>query len=211
MKLTFINRMWKTPVVQVLRSGDLVIKMNVKKLFSKTILLLALCPLIISGCKSTQILTDASSARNKPPVTGNVKERYAALLDIPKRQLKNEKLYKFIDEWMGVPYRLGGMNKDGVDCSGFTTLLEKEIFDSTLPRTARQMAENVKRKFEEDLKEGDLVFFDLSGQKFSHVGIYLRNNKFVHASTSKGVIISDLKDPWYYKYFSRCGSVRDKS
>ncbi|HCN82953.1 MAG TPA: glycoside hydrolase, partial [Sphingobacteriaceae bacterium] len=150
------------------------------------------------------MLTDASSARNKPAVSGNVKERYAALLDVRKGELKNEKLYKFIDEWMGVPYRDGGMTKDGVDCSGFTTLLEKEIFDSSLPLTARQMAENVKRKYEEDLKEGDLVFFDLSGQKFSHVGIYLHNNKFVHASTSKGVIISDLKDPWYYKYFSRC-------
>ena len=170
-----------------------------------------MCSVLITGCKSKKILTDASSARNKPAVSGNVKERYAALLDVRKGELKNEKLYKFIDEWMGVPYRDGGMTKDGVDCSGFTTLLEKEIFDSSLPRTARQMAENVKRKYEEDLKEGDLVFFDLSGQKFSHVGIYLHNNKFVHASTSKGVIISDLKDPWYYKYFSRCGSVKDKS
>ena len=70
------------------------------------------------------------------------------------------------------------------------------------------MAEDVKRKFEKDLKEGDLVFFDFDGQKFNHVGIYLQNNKFVHASTSKGVIVSDLKDPWYYKYFSRAGSVK---
>jgi cell wall-associated NlpC family hydrolase len=167
--------------------------------------------LLIASCKPKQILTDASSARNQPRISGNVRERYAALLDVPERKLKNKQLYKFIDEWMGTPYIIGGMSKDGVDCSGFTSILEKEIFDADLPRTARQMAEAVKRKYEEDLKEGDLVFFDLSGQKFSHVGIYLRNNKFVHASTSKGVIISDLKDPWYYKYFSRCGSIRDKS
>jgi cell wall-associated NlpC family hydrolase len=179
--------------------------------FLKIVLLFALCSFLFPACKPKQILTDASSARNKPVVSGNVRERYAALLNVPKRELKNEKLYKFIDEWMGVPYVSGGMNKDGVDCSGFTTVLEKEIFDNNLPRTAKQMAENVKRKYEEELKEGDLVFFDLSGQKFSHVGVYLHNNKFVHASTSKGVIISDLKDPWYYKYFSRCGSVRDKS
>lgn len=100
------------------------------------------------------------------------------------------------------------MDKKGVDCSGFTFLLEKEVFGKDLPRTARTMADKVKRKYERDLEEGDLVFFDFDGQKFSHVGVYLHNNKFVHASTSKGVIISDLKDPWYYKYFSRAGSVK---
>jgi cell wall-associated NlpC family hydrolase len=110
---------------------------------------------------------------------------------------------------MGVPHRSGGMDKKGVDCSGFTTILEKAIYDRVIPRTAKSMAESVKRKYEEDLKEGDLVFFDFQGQKFSHVGVYLHNNKFVHASTSKGVIISDLKDPWYYKYFSRAGSIKD--
>ncbi len=141
-------------------------------------------------------------------VTGSVIERYANLLGIPEKEIRNEKLYKFIDEWMGVPYRAAGMSKHGVDCSGFTTILNKEIYNTTVPRTARQMAESVKRKYEDELKEGDLVFFDLSGQKFSHVGIYLHNNKFVHASTSRGVMISDLKDPWYYNYFSRAGTPK---
>ncbi|MXV15316.1 glycoside hydrolase [Pedobacter sp. HMF7056] len=154
------------------------------------------------------MLTDARDLRNKP-VSGSLKERYAAALNVKEREIDNEKLYKFIDKWMGVPYRANGMDRDGVDCSGFTTLLEKEVFDVSVPRIAKQMAENVKRKYEEDLQEGDLVFFDFSGQKFSHVGIYLKNNKFVHASTSKGVIISDLKDPWYYKYFSRAGSPKN--
>lgn len=100
------------------------------------------------------------------------------------------------------------MDKKGVDCSGFTSLLEQEVYDKTLPRTARLMAESVKRKFENELREGDLIFFDFDGEKFSHVGVYLHNNKFVHASTSRGVIISDMKDPWYYKYFSRAGTVK---
>jgi cell wall-associated NlpC family hydrolase len=100
------------------------------------------------------------------------------------------------------------MDKKGVDCSGFIFLLEKEVFNKDLPRTARTMAEKIKRKYEQDLEEGDLVFFDFDGQKFSHVGFYLHNNKFVHASTSKGIIISDLKDPWYYKYFTRAGSIK---
>lgn len=161
---------------------------------------------LYSSCASKKILTDVSRAA--PARSGSLTERYAALLNVKEKELGNEKLYRFIDGWMGVPHRSGGMDKKGVDCSGFATILEKEIYNKSLPRTARSMAGEVKRKYENQLKEGDLVFFDFDGQKFSHVGVYLHNNKFVHASTSKGVIISDLKDPWYYKYFSRAGSVK---
>lgn len=169
-------------------------------------LLIIVMSLLNASCKSKKIATDVSKAR--PVLKGDLKERYAALLDVKEKDLDNEKLYRFIDSWLGVPHRQGGMDKNGVDCSGFTTLLENEIYERSLPRTASLMAGEVKRKFEEELKEGDLVFFDFEGQKFSHVGVYLQNNKFVHASSSKGVIISNLKDPWYYKYFSRAGSVR---
>ncbi|MDP2413739.1 C40 family peptidase [Daejeonella sp.] len=163
-------------------------------------------PLIYTSCKSKKIITDAS--KSNAISSGSIKERYASLLNVKEKELNNEKLYRFIDSWIGVPHRSGGMDKRGVDCSGFTFLLEKEVYDKDLPRTARTMADKVKRKYEHDLEEGDLVFFDFDGQKFSHVGVYLHNNKFVHASTSKGVIISDLKDPWYYKYFTRAGSVK---
>jgi len=163
-------------------------------------------PLIYTSCKSKKIITGTYKSTSKS--SGTIKERYAALLNVKEKDLDNEKLYRFIDTWIGVPYRNGGMDKEGVDCSGFTSLLTKDIYNKQLPRTARSMAEDVKRKFEKDLKEGDLVFFDFDGQKFSHVGVYLHNNKFVHASTSKGVIISDLKDQWYYKYFSRAGRVK---
>ena len=161
---------------------------------------------IYTSCKSKKIITGTSKSTSKS--SGTIKERYAALLNVKEKNLDNEKLYRFIDNWIGVPYRNGGMDKKGVDCSAFTSLLTNEIYNKQLPRTARLMAEDVKRKFEKDLKEGDLVFFDFDGKKFSHVGVYLHNNKFVHASTSKGVIISDLKDQWYYKYFSRAGSIK---
>lgn len=169
------------------------------------------CFLLLTGiaftsCKSRKIVTDSSGSKNKP-VSGNLMEKYSSLLGVSKNKLDNEKLYRFIDSWMGVPHRSGGMDKNGIDCSGFTTLLEKEIYNRPVPRVARQMAEQISRKYEDQLQEGDLVFFDFDGQKFSHVGVYLQNNKFVHASSSRGVIISDLKDPWYYKYFSRAGSV----
>ncbi len=178
----------------------------IRKFKHARLVLLFLIPLLYSSCKSKKIMTDAS--RSRPAVSGSLTERYASLLNVKEKELDNEKLYRFIDSWMGVPHRSGGLDKKGVDCSGFTSLLEKEIYNRTLPRTARLMAESVKRKFENELREGDLIFFDFDGQKFSHVGVYLHNNKFVHASTSKGVIISDMKDPWYYKYFSRAGTVK---
>jgi len=168
--------------------------------------LVILLPLFYTSCKSKKIITDAS--KFKASSSGTIKERYAYLLNVKEKEIENEKLYRFIDSWIGVPYRIGGIDKKGVDCSGFIFLLEKEVFNKDLPRTARTMAEKIKRKYEQDLEEGDLVFFDFDGQKFSHVGFYLHNNKFVHASTSKGVIISDLKDPWYYKYLTRAGSIK---
>jgi len=161
---------------------------------------------LYSSCASKKIINDVSRAT--PARSGSLTERYAALLEVREKDLTNEKLYRFVDSWIGVPHRSGGMDKKGVDCSGFTTILTKEIYNKAVPRTARSMAEAVKRKYEKDLKEGDLVFFDFDGQKFSHVGVYLRNSRFVHASTSRGVIISNLRDPWYYRYFSRAGSIR---
>ena len=180
------------------------------KELSRVLFLCLILLTVLTSCKSRKFVTDSSKISSNG-VSGNLRERYAQILGVPKAEIKNESLYRFIDNWMGVPHRIGGMDKNGIDCSGFTTLLEKEIYNQSLPRVARQMAEEIKRRYEDELKEGDLVFFDFDGQRYSHVGVYLLNNKFVHASTSKGVIISDLKDPWYYKYFSRAGSIKPSS
>ena len=135
----------------------------------------------------------------------NVRQHYAALLNTSPKEL-NESLYEFIDDWMGSPHRMGGQTKDGVDCSGFVGMIYKQIYSKNLPRTSRDMAEVVKRKYDNELKEGDLVFFSFGGKSIDHVGIYLHNDKFVHVSTKQGVVISNLKDTWYYKYLTRCGT-----
>lgn len=195
------NLCWRSTFV------DLVCIMKMKRSLQPfPLFLLTIMMLSFSACKSRKINTDASGMREKV-ISGSLKERYASILGVPEKKLQNENLYQFIDNWIGVPHRDGGMDKKGIDCSGFTVLLNREVYNQPLPRVASQMAEKVKRKFEDDLQEGDLVFFNFDGKKFSHVGVYLQNGKFVHASTSKGVIISDLKDSWYYRYFSRAGSV----
>lgn len=139
---------------------------------------------------------------------GDDVEKYSALLKVRKSDIKNGRLYNFLNDWLGTPYRFGGLDKDGVDCSGFVYTLQQQVYDiENMPRSTNLQINFIKRKYEEELKEGDLVFFDFDGRQFSHVGVYLQNGYVVHASTRKGVIIVRLKDPSLYKYFSRGGSV----
>lgn len=150
-------------------------------------------------------LSDASDARGME-FSNNKLENYAHLLGVKTKDLDSKSLYYMIDDWMGTPHRMGGLDKGGVDCSGFVSMLYQKVYGKDLPRTSRDMAEKVKRKYDDQLKEGDLVFFSFGGRNIDHVGIYLHNGKFVHVSTRKGVIISNLKDAWYSKYFTRCGT-----
>ncbi len=121
--------------------------------------------------------------------------------------LKSKQLYKFITDWTGVKYRFGGLDKSGIDCSGFAFLLEKEIYGITLPRISRDQASVVKNKNINNLKEGDLVFFSFGGNNVDHVGVYLNNGFFVHASTNRGVIVDDLNLPAYQRVLVKSGSV----
>ena len=142
---------------------------------------------------------------NKP--SSSVASKYADMMGVSKGDIKNGRLYTFIDNWYGTPYRYGGMDRSGVDCSAFVYRLEQEVYGITLPRSTGEQVNVIKRKYEGQLREGDLVFWDYDGKRFSHVGVYLQNDYVVHASTRRGVIIVKLHDPSTYKYFSRCGSV----
>ena len=137
----------------------------------------------------------------------NIADKYSELLGVGKSEIQNGRLYAFIDEWMGTPYVFGGQDKNGIDCSGLAQLLEQQVYGINIPRSTGQQINVIKRKYEEQLTEGDLVFFDYDGKKFSHVGVYLQNGYYVHASSTKGVMITKLHDPYTYKYFSRCGSI----
>jgi lipoprotein Spr len=106
---------------------------------------------------------------------------------------------------MGTRYRLGGSGKDGIDCSAFMQILFAGLYGITIPRTAREQYDFSKRISRTELKEGDLVFFNTIGG-VSHVGMYLQNNKFVHASTG-GVTISDLYDEYWSRKFIAVGRV----
>ncbi|QJB38811.1 C40 family peptidase [Chitinophaga oryzae] len=128
--------------------------------------------------------------------------KYAQLLDVPVENVLNFDLYNFIEEWWGTPYRLGGKTREGIDCSGFVNTLVSSVFQFALTGNSAELYSKVRQHLKgRDLREGDLVFFKIHHKRISHVGIYLDNDKFVHASTSNGVMISDLNEPYWKRYF----------
>lgn len=123
----------------------------------------------------------------------------------------NHQLYVESADWLGVPYRIGGNNKRGVDCSGFTSHLYKKVYHKKLERNSDdQRTKDCRKVSKGNLREGDLVFFHNGRKKreASHVGIYLKDNKFIHASTSRGVIVSSLNEDYYRKYWLSGGRVQ---
>ena len=180
-------------------------------LFATAIAVLSSCSHKLTRRKPADYADGAIPVKRGPYVMvkpdKEIAEKYSTLMGIKRSDIQNGRLYSFIDEWYGTPYRFGGMDKDGVDCSGLVYLLQLQVYDQSVPRTCATQVGIIKRKYEEELQEGDLVFFDFDGKQFSHVGVYLQNGYFVHASTRKGVIIARLHDNGIYKYFSRAGSV----
>ena len=122
------------------------------------------------------------------------------------------KLKTWADDWIGVPYRYGSMARSGTDCSGFTSLLYKNVFNIALQRSSKaQLTDCYTRVKKADLKMGDLLFFVTNGKSMStanisHVGVYVGNNIFVHAA-SKGVTYSSLEEAYYQKTYLTGGRV----
>lgn len=108
----------------------------------------------------------------------------------------DSKMDKVIDDVLGTKYRTGGTTTNGFDCSGFTMYVFKHLGINLPHQSGSQftMGTSVSRS---DLRAGDLVFFNTSGSGVSHVGIYVGDGKFAHASTSRGVVVSSLSESYY--------------
>ncbi len=105
-------------------------------------------------------------------------------------------LLKQLEEWQGVPYRYGGLSKRGVDCSGFTYLTFAEEFGIRLPRTTKSQVLKGAIIAQDDLLPGDLIFFK-TGYQQRHSGVYVGKKQFIHASSSRGVMLSRLDNPYW--------------
>lgn len=132
--------------------------------------------------------------------------KYAMMLDVDVESLKNLTLFGFVENWFGTRYRMGGTTKKGIDCSALTGSLLMAVYGFAMPRTAREQYQATQHIKKNELKEGDLVFFNTRGG-VSHVGLYLDNDYFVHACSSEGVTISSLNDDYYARRFICGGRV----
>lgn len=131
-------------------------------------------------------------------------------LNIPANPKANINLLTFTLDWYGTPYCFGGNSRQCTDCSGFTSNAYQKVFAKTIPRVSRDIYASSMPIAKYSLYEGDLVFFATAGGKrITHVGIYLWDGYFAHASSSRGVTISNLRQGYYHRAFIGGGAWLD--
>ncbi|MWP83065.1 endopeptidase [Glaesserella parasuis] len=159
----------------------------IKKHFSLCTMLL--CAFLLSACVS-KITTVQDKSGNKHK--GQLSDSIFVISSLSEHQR----------EWEGTRYRLGGITKSGIDCSGFVQLTFRELFGIDLPRITVDQAKAGIQISKSELRTGDLVFFKTGrGPNGRHVGIYVKNGQFLHASTKGGVIYSDINSPYWSRSF----------
>ena len=150
-----------------------------------------------------------SCSTSTPRVDYRALAKASTLLKIDINRNDNHKLYIEASQWVGVPYRSGGSSKQGTDCSGMVHQIYKKVYRVSMPRSSEEMKRRSRKVSKSKLQAGDLVFFSSTRhpKRVAHVGIYLKDNKFIHASTTKGVIISSLKEDYYKKHWMQGGRI----
>lgn len=156
----------------------------------------ALPKAVFSSSIPSNTAEEAISIENVTPV----QFKYAQLLDVEVETITNRIFFEAIEKWWGTRYRYGGANEKGIDCSAYAGTIIHQVYGLVLPRTAREQYANCIKLDKEQLQQGDLVFFNTRGG-ISHVGIYIGNGYFTHASTSIGVTINNLSETYWSKKF----------
>lgn len=168
---------------------------------------------LLTGCHTSKKVTttDTPGSPNSEVVAvdsyGYLSRRLG--ISIGKHDKENLELFTVAEKWLGVPYRYGGNTKKGCDCSGFVSQVYKAVYGKSLERNSAAIRDkNCSKIRRSQLRTGDLVFFKTgSSRKINHVGIYLKDDKFIHASSSKGVIVSSLEEKYYIRTYVCSGRV----
>ena len=165
------------------------------------------CVLCIASCATKKSV--APPSRYNSQTVAKLSMQFGVRLT----QADNIKLYQACSGWLGVKYRYGGNTKKGIDCSGLATIIYRQVYGIAIERnTANILNKNCVPIVRNNLHEGDLVFFRTNGSTNSriptHLGIYLKNGKFIHASSSKGVIVSNLSETYYVRNWLTGGKVK---
>lgn len=167
------------------------------------IFLVTFLAVLLTGCRSSKATRVTAPSYSSVPAahTGDKNDNK---LDAPSEALLSE-----ARSWLGVPYKYGGNDRSGVDCSGFVLQVYQRALDIPLPRTSREQHKYCTATSKERLIPGDLIFFasDKDRETVAHVGIFMGDNMMIHASTSKGVIISDITSSYYARNYAGSGVV----
>ncbi len=173
---------------------DITVKMRLPRAVRVTLLLLVMLSFsCLGGCssKSTVIYLPQDDSWPSAEMKQPLPDRDAII---------TEALREYFISWQGTRYRYGGLSHNGVDCSGLTLLTYKEVFGKNLPRTVKEQVKKGTKIPKDLLQAGDLVFFK-TGIFQKHVGVYLEDDLFIHASGSKGVTISSLNNEYWQKRY----------
>src|ERR1700743_3360849 len=172
----------------------------------KVAIVIALFFSVLAAQAQTKISPTPTDVKTSDDQESLAKDYLSQIMGVALSATSNMKLFHFVYDWIGTPYRFGGTSRKGIDCSAFTKELYSQVFNMSIERNSRDIFSMVNPVKKDDLKEGDLVFFKIHSRNISHVGIYLGNSKFAHAS-SEGVKISSLDDDYYSHYFYRGGRL----
>lgn len=133
---------------------------------------------VLSGCASSRPPSPTASVR------------------APDAPATEERLRTSVDQWRGTPYDFGGSSKEGIDCSAFVQILYRDVLGVPVPRTTEKQAHAGRPVPADQAQPGDLVFFR-PARKQRHVGVYLGDGDFAHASVSQGVMVSELQETYW--------------
>ncbi len=162
-------------------------------------MVLVIAALGLGGCASNQALRDQG--------------HHGYATDIPEQwpsdgdSARADQLERVFQRYQGSPYRYGGMTSDGFDCSGFILTAYREALGQRLPRTTSQMLAGGREIRRDQVKPGDLVFFQIDGKE-QHAGIYMGGSRFIHSSSSVGVTESSLNNRYWQKRYTRARRFR---
>ncbi|HEC19871.1 MAG TPA: hypothetical protein ENI97_11080 [Gammaproteobacteria bacterium] len=155
---------------------------------SRSFILFLFISLLLGGCASQPSAPAGAPRRpvsvGEPAYKGNLKAR----------------LQTHLKAWRGTPYVYGGLSKRGIDCSGFVYVTYRDVFGQRVARSTVSLAAMGHDVPQNKLRTGDLVFFK-TGRRQRHVGVYVGGGRFIHASTSKGVMVSQLNSPYWRSHY----------
>lgn len=169
--------------------------------------------IVFASCSTSRKVT-TNKPKNTTVIHENNKTKsfynlYSEKLKINFNGNENKNLILFIDKWIGTPYKYGGNTLSGTDCSGLVSNLYMDVYSKKISRTSKSIYNETSPINRDDLKDGDFVFFKTDKSKdVNHVGVYISNDKFIHSTTKKGVMISDLNEEYYKKSYYSSGRIK---